>query len=441
MDLLKIKWNEFHNIGLFFKLIMFSTLSMNAFAIELEAAIGTTAEATDNVRESSTNTESDVVQRVTGEVRIEETRKRLKADANLKLEHEKYYNGTYDDETSLTSGFGLFSIDLIDDFFNVQATFSRDDVLTDAAQDENPDTREFRNIFRAGPTINYAISRTFKMNARANYVEVDNSDETATDSERVNASLGFSNQVNSLMVWKIDSFYEDEIDTDSTEEITNSRISGGFKRAFTDGFFDFNYGIQALRSNITDTERGNYFDVSIQRERVYWHTLSLSYEESVSDTGIGFESDESRSGVNADQLNPIQATSTTDIEKRKRTVLRINRDLSAFLYDVSAIYEESEFKLANNTERYHSLILGYQPKLFTRFTPRFEYQFIRESFGLNRTEGVDTLHQLRISGVYELLQDLYLNGFATYQRRDNSESANREFDETTLGLGVRWEFL
>lgn len=166
MDLLKIKWNEFHNIGLFFKLIMFSTLSMNAFAIELEAAIGTTAEATDNVRESSTNTESDVVQRVTGEVRIEETRKRLKADANLKLEHEKYYNGTYDDETSLTSGFGLFSIDLIDDFFNVQATFSRDDVLTDAAQDENPDTREFRNIFRAGPTINYAISRTFKMNAR-----------------------------------------------------------------------------------------------------------------------------------------------------------------------------------------------------------------------------------------------------------------------------------
>jgi hypothetical protein len=97
--------------------------------------------------------------------------------------------------------------------------------------------------------------------------------------------------------------------------------------------------------------------------------------------------------------------------------------------------------LANNTERYHSLILGYQPKLFTRFTPRFEYQFIRESFGLNRTEGVDNRHQLRISGVYELLQDLYLNGFATYQRRDNSESANREFDETTLGLGVRWEFL
>jgi hypothetical protein len=72
-------------------------MSMNLNAFELEAAIGTTAEATDNVRESSSNIDSDVIQRVIGEVRFEETRKRLKADANLKLQHEKYYNGTYED--------------------------------------------------------------------------------------------------------------------------------------------------------------------------------------------------------------------------------------------------------------------------------------------------------------------------------------------------------
>ena len=441
MNLRNLKWNGFFFNDSICKMAFLFGMSMNLSAFELEAAIGTTVEATDNVRESSSNIENDVIQRVIGEIRFEEIRKRIKADANLKLEHEKYYNDTYGDETSLTSGFGLFSVDLIDDFFNVQATFSRDDVLTDSAQDENPDTREFRNIFRAGPTINYAISRSFRMNARANYVEVDNSDETATDSERVNASLGFSNQVNSLMVWKIDSFYEDEIDTDSTEEITNSRISGGFKRAFTDGFFDFNYGIQALRSSITDTERGNYFDISIQRERVLRHTLNLSYEESVSDTGIGFESDESRSEVNTDELNPVQATSTTDIEKRKRTVFRVNRDLSSFLYDFAAIYEESEFKVANNTERYRSLIFGYQPKLFSRFTPRIEYQYIRQSFGLNRSVGNDVRHKVRLSGAYELIKDLYLNGFATYQQRENDDNTTREFDESSLGLGLRWEFL
>jgi len=409
--------------------------------VELDASIGTSVEATDNVRESARNIEDDVIQRVTGQIRVEEKRKKVKVDANLKLEHEKYYNDTYDDETSLTSGFGLFSIDLVDNFFNVQATFSRADVLTDSAQDENPDTRESRNIFRVGPTINYAISPTFKLNARANYVDVYNSEETATDSERANASLGFSNQINSLLIWKVDSFYEDEIDTDSTEEITNSRLSGGFKRSFTDGFFDFNYGIQALRSTITATERSNYFDISVQRDNIYWHTLNLSYEESVSDTGIGFESDESTSVVDTNELNPIQATSTTDIEKRKRTVLRINRDLSSFLYDISAIYEESEFKVAKNTERYRSLIIGYQPKLLSRFTPRFEYQFTRESFGLNRSEGEDNRHLFRISGAYELVKSLFIDGFISYQKRNNKENVSREFDESVFGLGLRWEFL
>lgn len=410
-------------------------------AVELDASIGTFIEATDNVRESAFAREDDVIQRVTGQLRVEEERKKVKADANLKLEHEKYYNDTYDDETSLTSGFGLFSIDLIDDFFNVQATFSRDDVLTDSAQDENPDTREFRNIFRAGPTINYAISRTSYLRLRANYVEVDNSDESSEDSERANASIGFSNQINSLMNWKLDGFYEDTIDTDSFEEIKNSRVTAGFVRQFTDGFVDFNYGIQKLSSNITETERGNYFNISFQREKVLAHTVKLTYEESVSDTGIGFESDETNTLGIVNEINPIQAISEIDIEKRKRTNLNIDRDLTYALYDLALIYEESAFKIANNTERYRALILGYEPKLQTRFTPRFEYQFIRESFGLNRSEGIDVRHQFRLIAEYEFVRDFYLDGFATYQQRDNDETSNRKFDETSFGIGMRWVFL
>jgi hypothetical protein len=409
--------------------------------VELDASIGTSVEATDNVRESNLNVEDDIIQRFTGKIRVEEERKKVKADANLKLEHEKYYNDTYDDETSLTSGFGLFSIDLIDDFFNLQATFSRADVLTDSAQDENPDTREFRNIFRAGPTINYAISRNSSLRMRANYVEVDNSDGSSDDSERVNTSINFRNRINSLMDWKLGGFYEDTIGTDALEEITNSRVTGGFVRQFTDGFFDFNYGIQEFRSNAVETERGNYFDIRLQREQVYSHTISLTYEESVSDTGIGFESDETVSSGAADEINPTQAISETDIEKRKRTVLKVNRDLAYALYDFAAIYEESAFKIARNTERYRAFILGYEPKLYTRFIPRFEYQFIRESFGLNRSEGVDVRHQFRLIGEYELVEDFYLDGFATYQQRENDDTSDREFDETSFGLGIRWEFL
>lgn len=427
--------------GIFFSSAFVGVLFMSASqanAVETSGAVGMRLEPTDNVRQSANNPESDVIQRVYGELGIEEVRKRFRADASLSVENEHYYEGTYEDETSLTTGFGLFTIDLIEEFLEWRATFSRTDVVEDSADDENPDTREFRNIFRTGPTINYAISRTMRFNLNGSYVKVDNSDETATSNERAEGSTRLTHQFNRLTSFNIGGNYSEIIESDDEEEIQNSRVTLGFSRLYTDGSLTADFGRQEVSSNIAPTTDGRYIDIRATRSALFAHSWSLSFNQSISDTSIGFEDDEIGNVLETD---PTQATSQTDIETRDRVNLNVDRDAGSFTYDVGLIYEESDFAKGNYTERYRGAVLGFAPKIYSRLIPRAEYEYSRESFGLTRGLGKDTTHAFTLSLKYQLIQDLYTDGFLRYETRSNDDVAIREFDETSAGLGLRWEFL
>lgn len=406
-------------------------------ATEATGTIGTRLEHSDNVREASSNKQSDFIQVTYGEIGVEEVRKRFKADANLKVENEHYYDNTYDDETSLTSGFGLFTVDLVEQFLEWSATFSRTDVVSDSAEDENPDTREFRNILRTGPSINYAISRTTNFRLNANYVRVDNSEETADDSQRAEGSAVVSHQINRLTSVNMNGRYSEVIESDDDEEIENSSLGLGFNRSYVDGALSASYGLQEVRSNLAETEKGAFADASLSRQNLFAHNFLLKYNHSISDTSIGFEGDES--GVR-DLTDPTQASSTTDIETRDRVSMTISRDGEFFLYDLNLIYEESDFKIQNYTERYRSATLGYSHKVYSRLTPRIQYSYIRENFGITQPEGEDITQTLQLSMKYQLVEDLFTDAFIEYESRSNDTVSSREYDEFSLGLGIRWEF-
>ena len=423
--------------------VLGSVMALNApnvLAVEATGAVGVRLEPTDNVRQSTFYPENDVIQRVYGELGIEEVRKRFKADARISLENEHYYEGTYDDETSLTTGFGLFTIDLVEDFLEWRATFSRTDVLEDSSQDENPDTREYRNIFRTGPTINYAITRTTRFNLNGSYVKVDNSDATATDSERGEGSARLSHQLNKLTSFNLGGNYSEVIESDDDEEIKNSRVTVGFTRAYTDGSLTADFGRQEVRSNLAPTEDGRYIDIRATRASLLAHSWSLSFNQSISDTSIGFEDDETGNVLETD---PIQSASQTDIETRDRVNLSVMRDADSFTYDIGLIYQESDQKVQDYVERYRGFTIGFSPKLYSRLIPRAEYAYSRESFGINRMPylGSDTTHIYTFSLKYQLVQDLYADGFLKYEARVNNTAPLREYDEVSAGLGLRWEFL
>ena len=411
-----------------------------AWAVETTGAVGMRLEPTDNVRQSTFYPESDVIQRVYGELGVEEVRKRFKADARISLENEHYYEGTYEDTTSLTSGFGLFTIDLIEEFLEWQATFSRTDVVSDSSLDVNPDTREFRNIFRTGPTISYAFSRTTRFNLSGNYVKVDNSGANSSDNTRADGSAGINHQLNSSTSLNLGGNYSKVLESDDEDEIENGRVTLGFSRLYTDGQLSATFGRQEVRSNLAPTEDGRYIDVRATRSALFSHSWTLSYNQSISDTSIGFEDDETGNVLETD---PTQAVSQTDIETRDRMNLNIARDADAYTYDIGFIYEETDYKVQTYTERYRGITLGISPKLYSRLTPRAEYSYSRESFGINRTPylGSDTKHAFTFSLKYQLVQDLYTDAFLRYEARINNTAPLREYDEVSAGLGVRWEFL
>ena len=416
--------------------------SASGIALELSGSVSTDAEYTSNARTSSTNREEEVVHRAGINFGVLEERKRVRADANVSIEHEVYYNNTFDDETSLRSGFGLFSVDLVEDFFNWQATFTRTDVLTDSSQELNPDTREYRNIFRTGPTISYAISRTMNLQMAANYVMVDNSGESAIDSERANGNARLNYQYNSLTSLFANVRHEETIESDDNEEINNTNWSLGFARQLTGGEFLFSYGFQTVSSNReiaddSDETDSNYFDITFTREGLFGQNVQLSYLEEVSDTSVGFSVDEQSATSLAGR---VSAVASTDIEKRRRATFGLNRDFDPFAYDLRTIYQESELERSQTIERYRSLVFGIQPKLYSRLVPRFEYRYVRENFR-EGSSGEDVSRRYLVSMSYETVPELFLRANIGFEKVDNDENSSRESEEFTGGIGIRWDFL
>ena len=423
-------------------LAAFLSLPASLNAIELTASANTNSEYTSNVRSQSVDTREDVIQRVGIEFGVLEERKRFEADANIRVDYEHYVNGTFDDQSSLRSGFGLFSVDLVEEFFNWQATFTRTDVLTDSTEDENPDTSEYRNIFRTGPIISYAISRNTQMNLVANYVNLNNSGETAIDSERVDGSLNLVTQYNALTDFNVQARYEETLESDDNEEITTTNYNAGFSRRFTKGELRFNYGIQAIESNRditlnTNETDNSYFDLSITRQSLFGQNFVFSFQQEISDTSIGFESDEEGQ---SEVTGPTNAVSQTDIEKRKRYTLLLNRDFTEFAYDFTAIYQNRAFERAQREERYRSAAIGLQPKLYSRLIPRVEYRYSLEDFGRS-SAGEDASKLYLISCSYEFAEGLFVNASTSYEKIDNDESAERESEEFTFLVGLRWQII
>ena len=427
--------------------LFLSLLSTVAQAVDISGSLSSDLEYSNNVRQSSTDTQEDIIHRAGVGLSLLEERKNVRADANVQLDHEHYYNDSYEDETSLRSGFGLFSIDLVEEFFNWQATFSRTDVLSDSSDEENPDTREYRNILRTGPSFSYAISRTMNLSVSANYTHVENSSESAVDSERADGSGRFSYLINSQTDFLLSARHEQTLESDDNEKLKSSNISAGFVRRFNRGLLRFNYGVQAVDSNIligeeSDDTDSNFFDISLTKERFLGHSFVLSYLEELSDTAIGFQSDESSRqetelAVTNERTNSV---AQTDIEKRKQTSLTIRRDTVEYSYDISSTYEESQFRRAGTSERYRNLIIGIQPKVYAQLVPRFEHGYTRENFS-RASEGEDVVRSYALSAVYQLVPDLFLNTFLRFEKTDNDERADRESEDFMAGLGINWIFL
>ena len=425
----------------------FIGLAASVQATELDVTAYSDTEFTSNARLATTDTKSDVIERLGLDVRLTEERKRFNANANFRLEQEYYLNNTFSEQTNLTTGFGLFNFDLIEDFLDWRTSFTRTQTLSNPAGPDIPDNREERNIFRSGPSINYRINPGSTLQIGANYILVENSDDSAADTKRFDANASYIYQYNSITQFSLNGVYDEIIESDiddplqpkSDDEIRNITLNVGMNRLFSKGSFSINAGQNQVRSDTRDTVTGNFFNVILDRDEFFSHQLNLRYSESISDSSIGFDTLEQQ--LTANPANPgvpgtLESTSTLDIIKRKRIDLSLTRDIDTFQYSLIAFGSDLDYEVQLNDERSIGVTLLGRQRLKEHWTGGISYQQIQQDFIDRPQDGKNITHIYKVETEYQWTRSSSTKGFIAYEQRENDESERREYEDVSVGISL-----
>lgn len=421
-------------LGLYFIIAFFCT-SFTTNATELSVDFSTEAEYNNNIRLASTDKEDEVVQTGSLSVEVLEARKSLQINANFLLEKEHYYNDTFSGETSMRAGFGLFNFDLVESFLSWKTSFTRTELLSDAADTDTPDSREYRNILRSGPTISYNISKTTRVDLLVNYINVENSDDDVSDSERLDSSFSFSNSLNRITDLSFGAKYGESIDADEGDEYANANIYIEFVRRFSHGNLQLSIGRTKLMPEDSASTEGSFYNVLLNKEQVLLHDISFEYQQDISETSIGFESDEE--GV-TDVNSPLDGHVSSDVVMRKRLVLGVDRNVGSYNYTVSGFWEEETLVIQDDDEKSYGLNFRFENQIYQDLISGFEYAYRINDFIDRPSIREDKTVNYRVYANYVVSTDLSVSGFVGFGSRSNSKNDAREYEELSTGLGLKW---
>ena len=415
-----------------------------SYATELDVTAYSDTEYTSNARLASTDTKSDFVEKIGVEVKLTEQRKRFNANANFRLEQEYYLNNTFSEQTNLTTGFGLFNFDIVEDFLDWRTSFTRTQTLSNAAAANTPDNREERNVFRTGPSINYRINPGSTLQMGANYIQVENSDDTAPDTKRFDANASYIYQYNSITQLSLNGVYDEIIESDiddplqpeSDDEIRNITLNVGMNRQFTKGKFSINAGQNQVHSDTRETVTGNFFNVVLDREQLLWHNLNLRYSESISDSSIGFGSleDQLTPVINPNAPVTLESSSTLDIIKRKRLDLTLTRDINTFQYSLTSFWTDLNYEIQPNDERSVGFSLAGRQRLKEHWTAGLSYQRIQQDFTDTPLLGENITQTVNLESDYQWTKNFSFISSIAYEQRENDKNANSEYEEFSVNL-------
>jgi hypothetical protein len=421
--------------------------AVNGF--EISADLYTDVDYSNNIERNTTNSIDDVSQRLGLNLGVNENRKRFNVDANITLEEEHYYNNTYSDQTSFTTGFGIFNFNIIENFLSWRTAFTRTDVLINSSEKDTPDNRQKRDVLRTGPTVNYRISTESLLSASSNYTLVENEDPDATDTERLNSSLGYSYDLNSTTSISLNGNYNEMLDAEEAEELKSRNINFGLFKEFAQGSFKFNYGRTQAWSDVSDKTTGNFFDIDFTRNQLFWHDLIVQYQQDISDTSIGFESDEAgfNAGTGQPNLNTpeVNSTSTTstglDILQRKRLNISINRIIDVYQYTVLGSWSTETYKVQNDDKKSRGLSLILNQNIWQNLTAGFTYEFELDNFVDQPAIGKEKINTYRFNSQYGLSKSIAINAYLQYEARSNNTNQIREYEEFSTGFSINWTVL
>jgi len=439
---MKTKMTKSTKSKLLFKCsIFFLFIAPFVSGTELTATLSSGVEYSNNASQRTTATLDEVTQTLGLDILLQENRKHFNADASFNFEGVHYYNGVFSNQTSFTTGFGVLNLDIVENFLSWRTSFTRTEVLGSSADSHTPDNREQRSITRTGPGILFRVSEDSTLSVLTNYILVENSDEVASDTKRINSNINYEYYLNSISRLSLNGEYDEILDADGQEELKRTNLNVGILRQLSHGGLNLNFGFTQTRPEQSDSVSGNFFDVRLTRNQLLWHDWVFQYQEDISDSSIGFEAEEASSADSSEASAGSTATTSLDIIQSKRLYMSMSRLLGLYQYTVSGFWRDGDYKIQADDEKSRGLTLSINQNVTQSFRAGFLYEFTLNDFVDRPDIRKEKTGTYRFNGQYDLGVDMSLSAYIQYEGRANSNNQVREYEEMATGIAFTWEFL
>lgn len=413
-------------------------------ALDLGLTLGSNSEYNNNATFNREDKQEEVEQIFSLDVSAVETRKNFELNTAVSLERRSYLNGVFEDETSVSTGVGVLNFNLIESLLTWETSYNRSEELDDPFGPQVEENLDRRDTFETGPTLFYVISEIDRVTFSSRYINAENSDPSLADTERSNSQLAYFRYLSPLTEANISLGYEDIIKPDGGRNYDKYSASLGLTRQISGGSLALSAGVSRLEDEAGPEETSNTYSFLLQKQNVLAHSVLLSYNESLSDTSLGFapvdvlviEDD----GSSTPTLVLVEESyEINSVVKRRVFGAGLSRDLATFDYSLSYSWENDEAVEVYDV----SYSKSYSFELGTRITPSSRLSFNSE-LSKSSTKSLVTLTRNRslshtVGINHDATETFRISGSCSYNQQKDKD--DQPTDAFSVNLGLVWTIL
>lgn len=410
---------------------LITLLSASVQALELQTVAYAGAMYSDNATSLKQQRRHDVRNTVGLEAQLTEQRQRVEGDISVSMENERYMRDSSRERSSITSGLGMLNLDLVEDVLHWETSFTRAQVLEDATQESSLEDRNYRNTLRSGPQMSVELTDTTDLEGYAHYVNVENSDEVVSDSERANVSMALLHHYNQLTQFNLSSRYETILNEDEMDPFDRKSGSIGVTRTLARGSLSLNVGRTSLVPELGESVDSNFYQVSFRHDEFLYHILQVGYTQDVSDTSIGFI-DESLVEADTGELPD------NDYVTRKRWSASLSRTIGVHSYSVSGARSDSRYELSGQQVILNTGAFRYERPVIEHLVAGASLSYTQRNYVSDPTAGINKTLVYAIDANYQFSERLDLGSYMQLISRDTTGTQGNDYEEFQLGIDLRY---
>lgn len=413
---------------------LITLLSAQAQALELESVAYAETRYSDNAGSLKNQKRHDIRNSVGVDAQLTEQRQSLDADFSLSMEHERYMRDTSGDRTAITSGLGLLNLNIVEDFLHWESTYTRAQVVEDALEIEAIDVRNYRNTLLTGPKMTMELSDTTEMDAFAHYVNIENSDENVSDTERGSTGLSLLHHYNQVTQLNLSSEFEKILTEDELDPYDRKSLSLGITRALARSSFSLNVGRSSLMPEFGESLDSNFYQASFRHDELFGHIFQLGYSQDVSDTTVGFVDaalEEEDTGILPDN----------DYVSRKRWTALLSRTIGLHSYALTGARSDSSYELSGQRTVFHLATFRYQRSVIAHLLAGSSVSYSRRNYVTDPTLGLSESMIYTVDSSYQFSERLNAGSFIRLISRQISGIQGSDSKEFQFGMDFRYQLL